>query len=349
LAQHRLRYKTGLDVKTAQSMLDLKVFASSVFALGLVHLGAGLSTRNCLVTGGRCESTECLGSDWGCYNQTNTQVGGAGQVYRIRNARSPRDYLELRTPFDYTQSNGPYLPPSTNVGRAAAAKTYQWTLMKLPSKSSSPFYLMFTEKMRDYAMTYGQACYTGRDENGTQLEVSDLAADTDTGAKNKTAVAGNSFSISAACNYMAKAGKGTLIQGIFTSFTDVAMKLTMAPVSSGKAEAPLVMISSAARPNEFLTVSDGDFGGNRGEVIASFNDPGASGYWFFDPPLPSAEIDALPAYSGPRCSQKCGRVGNIKDVGQVYINAVAPPPSLGWMVLLSVAASASAEAIFGHA
>jgi len=180
-------------------------------------------------------------------------------------------------------------------------------------------------------MTYGLACHLGRDENGTQLEVSDLAAET-----------------AGYCAVMLRAGQGTLIQGIFSSFTDVAMKLTVAPVSSGKAEAPLVMISSAARPTEFLTVSRGEFVANGGEVIAAFNDPGHSGYWFFDPPLPSAEIDALPAYSGPRCSKYCGSVGNIKDVGQVFINAVAPPPSLGWMVLLSVAASASAEAIFGR-
>merc|ERR1719433_553730 len=45
---------------------------------------------------------------------------------------------------------------------------------------------------------------------------------------------------------------------------------------------------------------------------AYHEDPGAGGYWYFDPPLPQDVWNAMPSYSGPTCDFDCGAVGNIR-------------------------------------
>jgi len=49
---------------------------------------------------------------------------------------------------------------------------------------------------------------------------------------------------------------------------------------------------------------------------AQQTDPGAGGYWYFDPPLPAELWDRLPTYAGRTCSAFCGDVGDV-----VYLDA----------------------------
>jgi len=54
--------------------------------------------------------------------------------------------------------------------------------------------------------------------------------------------------------------------------------------------------------------------GNSYDVRAREDDPGAGGYWYFDPPLPLNVQAALPAYAGPLCSWGCGDVADQIDI-----------------------------------
>jgi len=169
----------------------LRSALSLTFALGAV----GSSTRNCIVNTGRadagcnctdvgeaatcvtqkchCSSGGCAGSDGQCYDQTNTQVGGTGQVYRIRNARWPKWYLELDK--DSTQL-------MVRKGRKIAqAKTFQWNLMRLPtSDDQPPAHLMSTEFKRDWALNGGTRRVCSVLVNGTELELSNSSTTSDT-------------------------------------------------------------------------------------------------------------------------------------------------------------------------
>jgi len=116
------------------------------------------------------------------------------------------------------------------------------------------------------------------------------------------------------------------------------MRLTKAPVTSKNQAAPLFMISASAYPDNYLFIpkfsSTADI--NKG-------DPGAGGYWFFDPPLPGGEVDKIPVYSGAKCKWYCGSPGKIKDLGMTFVNkAFTQSVSL---LLLAVGVGAGLSAV----
>jgi len=302
-------------------------FIPCIFALALVGTSAssssGLSTRDCLVNKIFCEASDCIGSDQGCYNHSNTQVGGAGGVYRIRNAEYPEWYLELR------RGDNRWISAVGKGRERAAGKNFQWTIMKLPSQTASSSYMMFTERLRDHAMTYDMMiCH--EDSNVTSGEVSGAATTAE--QQNVGWASEGVFNISARYGYAycanALVGVSTKIDGPLIDHKEVTLKFTKAPTSSGNPSAPLIMISSVSHPNEFLQSLMGEI------VRAAKFDPGFSGYWFFDPPLPSAELEAMPGYAGQRCSSECGKMGSIDDIGKVYINKASAASSLSLFLLL---------------
>jgi len=95
----------------------------------------------------------------------------------------------------------------------------------------------------------------------------------------------------------------------------LAMKFTKAPMASTSSAAALLMISSVTSPDHFLFVPRFTSG------VSVFNgDPGAGGYWFFDPPLPSTDVAKVSAHVGAKCSSNCGSVGSIDDLGITFVN-----------------------------
>lgn len=315
-------------------------FASAVVAWAVAGLGSasrsGVSTRECLVNRGYCEADECLGSEWGCYNQSNTPVGGT-QVYRIRNARWPEWYLELRE-YRYNWLS------AVGKGRGrAAGKNFQWTIMKLPSKPVAPAqkaYMMFTERLRDHAMGVSMTqCGYHANVTADQVEGAAASAAEQPEVVESEAGSGNT---SAYCQQQL-AGAAVKIEGAATSYKEVTIKFSRAPQDSGNPAAPLVMINALNFPNEYLCA----FRANTfrtaydSELVSTCrgtsSSPGFHAYWFFDPPLPSDDMAEFPAYPGQVCQSGCGSMGEINDIGTVYLNkAVTASSALSLLLLLGL-------------
>mmetsp|Transcript_10244 Transcript_10244/g.32325 ORF Transcript_10244/g.32325 Transcript_10244/m.32325 type:complete len:280 (-) Transcript_10244:101-940(-) len=82
---------------------------------------------------------------------------------------------------------------------------------------------------------------------------------------------------------------------------ELGLIFTEAPQPAPEPNRTLVMLGSHQKPNLYLYVSSGSWG-----VGTHTNDPGAGGYWYFDPELPPDVVKSLPKYTGPRCSWRCG-------------------------------------------
>jgi len=294
-----------------------------VIAVDSIGFSMGLSTRDCLHSG-ICEVHECLGGDWGCYNQSNTQVGGTDKVYRIRNARWPNYFLELED-FRYHSRS------MVAKGRSrAAATSFQWTIMKLPTKSVTPSYMLLTEQKRDEVLTFGLAgCSEPLPSNGTDPGVESGELNESDHPQRRLVIHGN------CAKYLM--GVSSRLSGLVT-VDEVTMSFIRPPTSSGKAGVDLVMLNAPSYANEFLCYATGteDLGNSMG-VTTCEGDAGFGGYWFFDPPLPATEVASLPAYSGPTCSRRCGEMGAIGEIGGVYINRAASSPSTWLVLMLSLA------------
>jgi len=89
------------------------------------------------------------------------------------------------------------------------------------------------------------------------------------------------------------------------SITKLGWHLTLTPEGTwtGDGGEP-VMLSWAELPNAYLFASEASVV-TQGERD---RDPGAGGYWFFEPPLPRETVAALLRYSGPACQHDCGEV-----------------------------------------
>lgn len=111
----------------------------------------------------------------------------------------------------------------------------------------------------------------------------------------------------------------------------IGLNIMKAPVQSPEENRTLVMFESAVHSKMFVYAGSGSW-----NVGGWVHDPGAGGYWYFDPPLPEDVQDSLPPYSGILCSYDCGDVDNLVDSA-----LCASPSSLltafaGLVVLLGV-------------
>jgi len=96
------------------------------------------------------------------------------------------------------------------------------------------------------------------------------------------------------------------------SIKEVGMMITVAPMGApgaNETDFPF-MLSSYNWPNEYLYCTT-----FRWSVDVHRDDPGAGGYWFFDPPLPPELVEKLPKYKGKRCSINCGEVSAAARLG----------------------------------
>jgi len=59
------------------------------------------------------------------------------------------------------------------------------------------------------------------------------------------------------------------------------------------------------------------------------NDPGARGYWWFDPPLPKSVQDELVAYDGPACKDNCEPIRCRRSDCLIPIAVAGAPVSMG--------------------
>lgn len=100
------------------------------------------------------------------------------------------------------------------------------------------------------------------------------------------------------------------------SVNKLALKLEHAPVKSDNPQMQLLMFGPPSYPGSYLYV-----GRYSSSVDVYRGDPGAGGYWFFDPPLPSSVGSNIAQYSGSRCSWWCGSVGKASDIGVTFISA----------------------------
>merc|ERR1712232_628143 len=66
----------------------------------------------------------------------------------------------------------------------------------------------------------------------------------------------------------------------------------------------LLMIGSLKYAQRYLYVPRGSWN----QVVGWRTDPGASGYWYFEPELPREILERIPRYTGPRCGWACGQV-----------------------------------------
>merc|ERR1719270_834910 len=82
------------------------------------------------------------------------------------------------------------------------------------------------------------------------------------------------------------------------------MILTIAPAAADD-EDPPVMLSSMFALSDFFYVPDISHA-----VMTHHNDPGAGGYWYFEPRLPLEVRNRLKTYHGPRCTFSCGNVAS---------------------------------------
>jgi hypothetical protein len=92
--------------------------------------------------------------------------------------------------------------------------------------------------------------------------------------------------------------------------TQLTLTFTRAPVATPpemvKKNQSLVMLSSPLYPNFYIYLSSMGWSGR-----VNRDDPGAGGYWYIktltSKPLPKEILDAMPMYTGPRCSWQCGK------------------------------------------
>lgn len=108
------------------------------------------------------------------------------------------------------------------------------------------------------------------------------------------------------------------------SVKELGLYLTAAPTQSADEKRTLVMISSYLYPSKFMYVRSVGFG-----VAVSEADPGAGGYWFFEPNLPTEIKAILLRYVGPRCAFSCGEV-SAAPPHEASISAMSVALAIAW-------------------
>lgn len=120
--------------------------------------------------------------------------------------------------------------------------------------------------------------------------------------------------------------------GRVPSIIDLAIYLAQAPGQSPDANRSLVMIGSMKYPNQYLYMPEF----STTSVAVWKDDPGAGGYWYFEPPLPKEFQEQLPLFNGPHCTHACGQVRSA---------SFAMPSRLPSLAILLVSAIAATWAL----
>lgn len=110
----------------------------------------------------------------------------------------------------------------------------------------------------------------------------------------------------------------------------IGLHFVKAPVESLEENRTLVMFGSPVYTSMYV------WSGNSYDVRAREDDPGAGGYWYFDPPLPLDVQAALPAYVGPLCSWGCGEVSDLVDLALCASPSSMVTAFVGLVMLLGV-------------
>lgn len=276
----------GVDfVFTALVLARLQLSLAGNVHNCIANTGGTCSIENCASWRGSttcdgmrcfCAGGTCAGVDQVCYETSHANVpytrmaSGQENVYEIQNARWPNYFL-------YVQLSGAVWASTDHDG-----ETSDFTMVKPPQNSgasnaySPPSYLIYSKEWSDAAL-YVYRTGSGDDET---------YAPTCQNIKGSLGGLGNDPPI-----------------------TQLAMTLTKAPV-----EVPpemvaknqsLIMLSSPLYPDRYIYLSKMSW-----DAKAYKGDPGAGGYWYIktlsSTPLPKDILDAMPAYTGPRCSSFCG-------------------------------------------
>lgn len=103
------------------------------------------------------------------------------------------------------------------------------------------------------------------------------------------------------------------------SIVDLGMVMTLAPRHSERGDDPPIMLSSLNTPQDYLYVKTTPWRRRRrfpppSTVSTHHNDPGAGGYWYFEPRLPQELRDSLPKYRGTRCNPEFTSCGTVVPV-----------------------------------
>lgn len=114
------------------------------------------------------------------------------------------------------------------------------------------------------------------------------------------------------------------------AISSIGLHLVRAPVESPEENRTLVMFGSPVYTSMYA------WSGNSYDVRAREDDPGAGGYWYFDPPLPSSVQEALPDYAGPLCSWGCGDVADQIDLALCASPSGLLTTFVGLVLLLGV-------------
>lgn len=192
-------------------------------------------------------------------------------VYKLRNARWP-DY------YAYVSAVGTvWVSKKTD-------STSEFTVLVPPreptSQPTAPTHLIYSKEWPDSAMfvTYNLVCTRNSQGYQTCQEVYPAVSHRVTGAV------------------------GGLLPS--PSLTDLGVRLDVAPVENPNPGRTLLMIGSLKYAQQYLYVPMTNFD----QVVGWRTDPGASGYWYFDPELPRDILERIPRYTGPRCGWACGTV-----------------------------------------
>jgi len=250
-------------------------------------------------TGGRCFCTggHCAGSDQACHDPATDPYKQIGGDFRIRNARWPDHYMDVDMDVDGFTGN-------VDVTSSPDGDDSKFTLWLPPSGAPqvNPLFLLHWKEWPDSAVvvteTQGEDAQTSYDTKTATVEDMDQTASW---------------------------------YGSDPAILSLGLKIMKAPVQSPEENRTLVMFESAMYSNMFVYARTGSW-----NVGGWVDDPGAGGYWYFDPPLPEDVQDSLPPYSGILCSYDCGNVDNLVD------SALCASPSsmltafAGLVVLLGV-------------
>lgn len=271
MARGKLAYLCGLALAgTAAAGNDRLCIQNTGGMCSMSDCAAFRGTTTCDKAAGFgrcfCPNGGCSGTDEVCYDATAkpyAEIGGPGQVYQIRNARFPAQYLQMRDSV-----TGAVL---TSEDRSLPKSGF--TLVLPPAGLSMPAYLLYSDNVKDFAVIITSAEKRGYQTVGWRIT-------------------------------------GTLLgAGADPPISFLGLRLTRAPVAPADgSNTTLIMISGSTNSDQYMflpavstTASIGGW-----DVRIQKNDPGAGGYWVFEPPLPASVISALQPYSGPRCSWYCG-------------------------------------------
>lgn len=304
-------------------------------------------TTQATCTGSTCHCPEgsCGGTDGVCHAGQNNTEGG--QVYRLRNARWPNWYLSLNDRKVHVEQ-----------GRGAAQRSsFRWTLQTPPPMDSgSDLFLLSTEYKPNIYLTGDDrtVCYSTVDDtlvevlNNTDtsgaeapLEMVEPEAGPDGPLPPGVDTTGEQLDPEPAyvkvpiCVLRPYAVPRALSS---SGLNHPAVKIQRAKVASRHAE--LLMLSPAHKPGFFIFI-----GRYTTTATLSDGDPGAGGYWFFDPALPAEMYDTLGNFSGAPCTRNCGSVGTPDAVGVEFVDA-APQPRGLWILTIALALLFSCQVLW---